>query len=48
MGENWLAIRQDVDESNPYVMRYVRYIERHLLGAGGAEPGAAAVRGNGD
>jgi len=36
LGNDWAATRQSLDQSNPYVMRYVRYYERHLLGAGGA------------
>jgi hypothetical protein len=30
LGDDWPAIRQRLDGSNPYVMRYVRYFERHV------------------
>jgi hypothetical protein len=29
LGGEWPAVRRRVDESNPYVMRYVRYFENH-------------------
>ena len=28
LGEGWMAAREQVDESNTYVMRYVQYFER--------------------
>lgn len=32
LGDFWPRIARDADRSNPYVERYVRYLERHVVG----------------